>query len=211
MSTNPYDSPLAPPRKAWSGATKLVVGLGAGCATLVIVCCGGFATVAYLTGNWTSNSTISFASTVRSRTAEIAEITIPAALAPLTSYQASRAGKKVLTVVVYTDASGSSLAMAQRDPSTDENLRAQMDDLLRGAGFRREELLGEEIEKFEAQIHEQPARFSIIKGKGQDSGQTYWRASGEFQGKGGAAMLVLQLRTAEYTMEQMMDVLKSIH
>jgi hypothetical protein len=210
MSTNPYDSPETATRKM-SGTTKLLVGLGVGCATVGLLCCGGFAAISFLTGDYTSRTTNSFASAVRGRTAEIADMELPERLSPVTSVQASRSGQASMTCVAYADSlTNSSLAMAEFDQSSAENMRGQLDDSLGGA-LRREELLGEESEKLECQIHGQQATFTVIKGTGQETQQPYWRASGTFRGKNGPAILVLQLRSPNYTKQQLIEVLKSIH
>jgi hypothetical protein len=75
---------------------------------------------------------------------------------------------------------------------------------------KNEDIDVEETEPFDSKIHEEPAHFEISRGKGRESKEEQWEVVGQFRGDGGPAMLIFKGRTADFTKDQVLDMLTSM-
>jgi hypothetical protein len=210
---NPYDSPETV-RPGMSGAAKVLIGLGIGCGVIVLLCCGGF----IFTGFWFTRSIQQAMSedpaTVRNVTDSMVTIDVPAELEPKMSMDHWRiplVGE--ITMAIYGEPQQSVLALFQLDTDLGnaEQVKTQFEQSMReaGKGEMREVDL-EESETFETEISGEKAEFRLGKGKRRDTADEVWQATGSFEGKGGAAILFMQLNAEEFDKDDALAILKSM-
>ena len=203
---NPYDE-----HRGMSSGGKLLVGLGIGCGLLLLLCCGGLGLGGFAVVKIAQNSTVQDPKQIADITDEIVMIEVPESLEPLLAMNVNLPIiGPVMKGSVYTDKSkNSTLIVGQFNQSfaDRQNLEAQ----LRAATTEKHEDIDvEETEPFDSKIHDEPAHFEISRGKGRESKEELWEVVGQFRGDGGPAMLVFKGRTAEFTKDQVLDMLSSM-
>jgi hypothetical protein len=212
---NPYDIPEAG-RSGMSGGAKVLIGLGIGCGVLLLLCCGVFGVTAYFFGRSFQHATSTDPATVRSVTDSIVTIEVPPSLEPQMSLDWSMPilNRKVTTMAVYADKedhSGLVLFQLAEDLGDPEMMKMQFRNSLRQGGKEKwKEVHLQDSENFESPINDSPAEFKVGRGKLEESGREIWQATGTFSGKGGPAMLFMQLNAEDFNKDDVMDVLKSM-
>jgi len=194
---------------------KVFLGLGIGCLVLVLLCCGGLGLVGFFFGKSFQNATSDDPVVIEGVTDSIVEITVPPKLEPKGSVKwvVPFVNKEMLTLVFYGDAGDKSvLALIQfgADLGDNEAMKEQWQDSLREASqkdMKEVELV--ESEEFKIEINGSPATFIVGKGHNEHK-KDVWQAMGPFEGKGGSAMLFMQLDAEEFTKEELMEILHSM-
>jgi hypothetical protein len=212
---NPYDSPESG-RPGMSGTTKVLLVLGICFLVLVVVCCGGFAALTYWGISLAKRATITEPAEIRRVTEEIVTISIP------DSFKPERAmdfpipfNEGSVKAAIYDDtAADGKLLLSQIDTPLANNPGAGPQ--LQGSMFNREETFGhktivvKESEKFETEINGESATFNIGQGVAQDSDDEFWQVTCEFHGKTGPAKFELRIKSADFSKEQVMELLRSM-
>lgn len=212
---NPYDSP-EPIKTGMSGTTKVLVAFGIGFGVLALLCCGGLGVGGYMAVRMLKDSTSTDPEVVKRVTAEIASIDVPELLEPKMSLdmQVPFTNKKFMRMVTYTDVADDSvlwLAEFNADIGDSEQMETQFRKSIEDGGQRRtENLKTTESEKLEAQINGKPAEFTISKGVEESTQDEYYEVLGHFQGKSGPAMLVVRVRSPQFSKDDVMNIVKSI-
>ncbi|MGD0896250.1 MAG: hypothetical protein ABR915_00355 [Thermoguttaceae bacterium] len=208
-----------PPKTGMGCGAKLLILLGVLFLLLILVCCGGFFGFTY----WVKNSVTTDANAVRTATEEITSIDVPAALEPAgaMNLHVPMSGRLIMVLVAFADkgphkndllvliASGEFL-----DEQTQSKVREAFQQSLAQQGIQQEgqeQLKNRQSSVEERVIRGQAARFTIIKGVGANTGRQRIEVQGTFQGKTGAAALMLQAdadRISEADVLKMLDSIK---
>jgi len=213
---NPYDGPQTPPPGMSSGA-KVLLGLGIGCGVLVLLCCGGVIITTVFFGRSLQQAASEDPATVRLVTESIVAIEVPAELEPKFSLDWTMpiVDRKMMTLAIYASGDERSALMLfqmSEDFGSPDVMEAQFKQSMREAGrgeFNEVEV--DESEDFKSEINGREAEFKLGKGKRQDKGHEVWQAIGSFRGKGGVAMMFLQLDAEKFTKDDLLAILKSMH
>lgn len=215
---NPYDSP-PPARSGMSSGAKVLLGLGIGCGVLALLCCGGLAITGIFFGRSFSQASSTDRATVQAVSDSIVELQVPPPMAPQFSLDWTMpfVNRKFMTMAIYADKAegedpNSMLFLFQMDGelATRDLLRAQFEQQLQQSGRKNfEEVFVESPETIAIDIHGTTADFEFGQGK-RDDGHEVWQAIGAFDGKGGPAMLFMQLDTKQYDEEQARAILHSM-
>ncbi|MEX0979176.1 MAG: hypothetical protein WDZ48_10005 [Pirellulales bacterium] len=212
---NPYDSPETV-RPGMSGGTKVLLGLGIGCGVLVLLCCGVFGIGGYFFGRSVQHAMSEDPATIRNVTDSIVTIEIPPPLEPKMSLDWTMPilDRKVMTMAIYGDKqdhSGLVLFQLAEDLGDREAMDMQFRNSLRQSGRSQwKEVELKASETFKTEINGSPAEFTLGVGKDEKSGREVAQATGTFSGKGGPAMLFLQVNAKDFTKDQVMEILKSM-
>ncbi len=210
MEANPYESSAAVLHKRRFSA-RLLVTAGIGCGLLMLLCCGGFATISLLTGKYSQKRATMDPNEIRSFTKAIAALDIPSFLQPQSGVQITVSGDVTQTGVVYlSQDNADSLTIGQVAESDGADSRRQLDALLAGAGIPREELLIQQSTRVERKINGETTSFTVSKGSGEVSQNEYWRIRGEFRGRNGRALLFCQTRADAWSEQQIEQFILSI-
>jgi hypothetical protein len=220
---NPYDSPENF-RPGMSTGTKVLMGLGIGCGVLVLLCCGGMMVGGYFFGRTMQEAISEDPQQVAAVATSIVEIQVPEPLTPVFSmdFTIPFVNQKAMAMVVYAHKrDGSSpkqenpdsvLVLFQMSESFGDRgaLKAQFEAQMQQSGRKEwEEVQLENEELIEHEVNGGPAQFTFGKGKRKDDREV-WQASGAFDGKGGPAMLFMQLDAEDFTEEQARGVIDSM-
>lgn len=212
---NPYDSPETI-RPGMSSGAKVLLGLGIGCGVLLLLCCGFFGITAFYFGRSLQHAMSEDPATIRGVTEGIVTIEVPEQLEPKMSLDWTMpiVNRKMMTMAVYADkADHSALVLFQisSDWGDTESMKTQFQQSMReSAGKEWKEVDLKESETFKTEINGSPAEFTLGSGKDEQSGREIWQATGAFDGKGGPAMLFMQLNAEDFTKDQVMNVLQSM-
>jgi hypothetical protein len=211
---NPYDSP-ATVRPGMSSGAKVLIGLGVGCGVLVLLCCGVGGALTFYFSRSFQHAMSKDPATVRQVAESIVEIDVPESLEPKVSldWTVPILNKRGAMAAFVDRDEHSSLVLFQLDESLGnaEVMKTQFNESIRESGQKEmKEVAIEDSETFNSQINGSEAEFTVGKGKNQQSGREVWQATGAFDGKDGPAMLFMQLDAADFTKDQVMDVLKSM-
>lgn len=210
---NPYDPP-ASARPGMSGGAKVLLGVGIGCGVLMLLCCGFIGFSAYLVGR--SFDVSDDAATIREVTDSIVSIDVPPGLEPQASvdWVMPFVNRKMFSIAIYANKEEESalvLFQIDRDFGSADAMKMQLEQVLQESGQgSHDEVEIVDAEVFETEINGGSAEFSVGKGKRENSDREVWQATGAFDGRGGPAMLLIQLDAEHYDKEQLMTALKSM-
>lgn len=213
---NPYDAP-EPERRGMSGTTKVLLGFGIGCGLLLVICCGVFGVGGMWVLNYAQNSISEDPAKVRDVTADIVAIEIPKGLEPKAVFDmhVPFSGERLMTWVSYESTQGDNhLVLGQFGASIakmgdfESQLRKSIDESRKD---KDEDVDVVESETFDSKINDENAQFKISQTTGRTSKKEYWDVIGQFRGNAGPAMIMIRLDSAEFTKEQLLDVLKSMN
>jgi hypothetical protein len=211
---NPYDSPESV-RPGMSSGAKVLLGLGIGCGVLVLLCCGGVGVFVFYFGRSVQKAASEDPATIRRVTHSIVSIDVPESLEPKFSLDWSIPFvNQSIWAAVYADAKDhSSLVLFQVDENLGnaEAMKHQFQQSLRDAGREEwKEVELDESESFETEINGNQAEFKVGSGSREHPEAKVWQATGAFDGKGGPAMLFMQLGADDFDKDQVMAILKSM-
>ncbi len=210
---NPYDSP-EPVKPGMSSGAKVLLGLGIGCGVLVLLCCGGFGISIYFFGRSIQQAMSEDPAKVRTVAADIVTVDVPEDLEPKTSLNWTvPVIDKTVWMAIFADATEQAalvLFQLEDDLENSDMLQAQFKNSMQQSGSKWKEIQLEESETYTTEIEGKPAEFNVGKGNEKQSGREVWQAKGVFQGKGGAALLFMQLNAEDFTKDDVMNVLKSL-
>lgn len=224
-SQAPPPLPNVAPRRSRSG---ILLGMGIGCGVAMLLLCGGvgvFAVYSYrLAESMVSRS--DEPEVIRARTAEIAEIDLPADFLPDMAFdmRVPVVGQRLWSWTVYSDKSDGDeydnflvLGQFYQDVSrnTREQLMARIDQSIRDHEHDTDvdEQIDEDKKSSETReltIHGEPAEFIFSSAKGQVSNEKYWVVSGQFKGKEGTAVLHARANAAKYEKSDLEQMVESI-
>jgi hypothetical protein len=158
-------------------------------------------------------------------TKSIVEIDVPAPLAPVFSmdFTIPIVNQKFMTMAMFAHQRDGS-APKEKEPDSllvlfqmTENIgdrgamKAQFEAQMQESGRKEwEEVQLENEEIIEHEVNGSPAQFTFGKGKRDRDDREVWQASGAFDGKGGPAMLFMQLDAEDFTEEQARGVIDSM-
>lgn len=218
----PYMSPegmqVPPPRQGMSTGAKVLLILGILFLLLLLVCCGGLVATTFWAQRYAKESFSEDPQVVRQVTGEIAEVTIPEELQPITSMnmKVPFTGQRMMTIVAYADKeSGSSLAMASFGEAmagqNREQFQLQLRQMLAQQGLDQEEVTGpREIEEKEITVRGQPEKFTFITSKDPKTGRSRIEVSGTFSGKEGVGFFQFSGDAEKFDQQKIVSVIESI-
>lgn len=214
---NPYDSPETV-KPGMSGSTKVLLGVGIGCGVLALLCCGGLIIGGVFFGRSFSKAVSTEPDTIRAVTESIVSIEVPPPLKPVMSldWTIPIVDRKMMTMAIYSDKEDDPENMLFLFQMSDEfvnrdMMKAQFEQQLQQSSNQEwKEIELEDPETIEIEINGSPAEFTFGRGKVRDSDREAWQAIGDFDGKGGPAMLIMQLNADDFTEEQARGILSSM-
>jgi hypothetical protein len=214
MSTNPYDSPESRPA-GMSGSNKLLLGLGIGCGLLVVICCGGGGLSSYFYFQNVKNSLSKDPTRIREVTAEIVTIEVPEALPPMmcVSIPIPLTGKTFMTMAMYGDEGDKNMMVLMQFgwQMDEQQMNIQWRNQMRTSGRRDiEDVDIEQTETRDLEINGRSAQFRIASGQAHKTNRKVWQVVGTFNGKGGSAMLFLQMNQDDLSKEDLLKMLDSM-
>lgn len=201
-----------PPRKV--GGSTIWMVLGIGCGLVLLLCCGGGVAMFYV-GRNAMNFTQD-PGQIAQRAGEIADLDVPDGFKPemAMSMQVPFSGQRIMTMVGYSapnQEGGLFLAEAGQFAGADpEQMRAQMESSMQQQGRQVKQLRVIESREVEVEIRGKPATFRIQKAEDTQSKQEYVQVQGSFEGKGGPAVLVGQLKSGDFTEDDAEKLVRSI-
>jgi len=220
---NPYD---LPPKTGMSTTGKVLLGTGIGCVVMLALCCGTFGLFVFNFVRTMENAKIDDPQQIQELSDDIVSIDVPPALEPRMGIDVKLpfVGMPMIAGVIYSDKAGGGVddddfshhnvliyGQLGQAFSNDPNMREQLDNFKReGHGHSENDFKVEESETFDSTINGEPAQFTINKGRDNDSDDERWHVMGSFQGKGGPAIFLMHLKTADFTKEQVLAILKSM-
>jgi hypothetical protein len=194
----------------------VLLGLGIGCGVLVLLCCGVFGIGGYFFGRSMQHAMSEDPATIRGVTDSIVTIEIPPALEPKMSLDWTMPilDRKVMTMAIYSEKdehSGLVLFQLAEDLGDPEAMEMQFRNSMRQSGGKQwEEVDLQSSEAYKTEINGSPAAFTVGVGKDEKSGREVVQATGTFSGKGGPAMLFLQVNAENYSKDDVMAILRSM-
>jgi hypothetical protein len=158
---------------------------------------------------------------VREVTKSVVEIDVPPPLEPKASidFTLPIANKKMMTMVIWGDGlkedkepeSVLILFQMDKDFANREALKAQFEMQMHQQNRKEwQEAELENEETIEVEINGSPAQFTFGKGKRKGKDKEVWQAMGAFDGKGGPAMLFMQLDAEKFSEEQARGTINSM-
>lgn len=217
---NPYDSP-GPVKQGMSGGTKVLLGVGIGCGVLALLCCGGLGIGGFFVARNVQQAVRTEPDAVIETTKRIVAIEIPEPLKPeMAIDQLSIPFVGTMNMATWTQQEGpeappkSALVLFELDNKTvtQEMLKAQFEMQMQQSGqHEMKEVSLESSEVIEQEIGGKAAQFTFGKGKQPHDNREVWQATGAFDGKGGVALLFMQLEAASFTEEQARAIIASMH
>jgi hypothetical protein len=214
--------PPPPPAPGRSTSGKILMGCGIGCGVLALVCCGGFTAISFFSYRMASHAIDKDPAHVRTMTAELATINVPAGLEPKLAIDAKIpfVGKSLFKAAVYTDGresnDGQIFAIGEVTGAmeVDQNhLRNEIDRAFAKQEERadaNDEFQSDKSHTLELEIRGEPAKFFIEEGALRASHKKMIRAMGQFAGHEGTALLFLQLDAEQHSADQVEQLLRSI-
>lgn len=207
----PY-APQTPPPKGGGSTIWLVLGIG--CGLVLLLCCGGGVAL-FFVGKSAFNITQDPAEVSRQSNA-IADFNVPEGFKPemAMSMKVPFTGQTIMNMVGYSapnQEGGLFVAEAGQFAGADpEQMRAQMENSMQQQGRQVKQLRVIESRDVEVEIRGKPAKFRIQKAEDTQSKQEYIQVQGTFEGKGGPALLVGQLKADDFTEDDAEKLVRSI-
>jgi hypothetical protein len=221
---NPYDLP--PQKTGMSTTSKVLLGTGIGCVVVLALCCGTFGLFIFSFVRTMENAKVDDPQQIQELSQDIVSIDLPPTLKPRIGMDVKLpfVGMPMIAGVIYSDKEGGDpddedlehhnvvmYGQLGQAFSDDPNMREQLDNFKReGHGHSEDDFQVESSEVFDTTINGEPAQFTINKGRVNESDDERWQVMGSFQGKGGPAILLMHLKTADFTKEQVLAILKSM-
>jgi len=196
-----------------SGTSKVLLGLGVGCGVMLILCCGllGFSGYAFV--RLAKNSTVRDPQQIEDILAEIVTIEVPETLKPKIGLDVNLpVVGPFLKGVMYQDAGKKSILLVGRFNPTignGNNFETQLRNSVEEPDSEDIEI--SHSEPFDSKIHDELAHFTIARGMGRESHEECWEVFGHFQATDGPAILIFKARTADFTQDEVLDMLKSMN
>ena len=212
--TNPnYPGSPFPPPSGMSTGAKVLIGLGIGCAAVLVVCCGGAVLLTYYVGDYVKKAASDDPAVVQSVAARIAQIDLPAEFRPEGSLDMNV--PLSMMFVVYADKSSrSTVVMAQFGEMFKQNqaqMQAQMEQQMRQQGMTQQPMAGT-VKSYQEtiEVRGQSVVFTFVEGKEQGSGKKRLDAMGVFPNQGKTVMVMISVDAEKYDEARVKKMLKSI-
>jgi hypothetical protein len=218
MSTEPiFSAEPVPPQSGMSGGARLILGIGAGCFTALVLACGGLAYFAWDFGKQVASSEDPVV--IQQDTAKIVQINVPAGLEPKFSLSTPVPfTKKAISMSIYTDKEKKALLTVMQvsgemaDEAQLKQMQTQMESQMNAENSRAREVEIDpaSVKQHPAEIHGEAAKFTISTGKDKE-GKEVRIVDGTFKGAGGAAVLYFlgdAEAFSEQALEEMIDSMK---
>jgi hypothetical protein len=212
---NPYENTSQPPaKKGMSGCTKLLIVFGILGAICVALCCG----VSIYFKNYAEGMVSEEPSVVKENTDKITDINIPDGLEPKMSMNMTIpvVGTEFMRMVVYSDQSRSnSLILAgfskeyiqgQDGQNLDQQFKGELNKHDQGT----EEINVTKSEELQRTIRGKEATFVLAEGEGRNSKTPRLRVEGNFEGKIGPSMILINVDADDYSREELIKTIDSI-
>lgn len=213
---NPYDAPV-PERRGMSGTTKVLLGFGIGCGALALLCCGVLGVGGFAAYRFAQNSISDDPAKIREVADEIVTIQIPDTLAPKMAVDARMpfTGVPIMKGVAYMDADEKSFVLlGEANPEFESqtgDIELHFKKAMKQQGRReRDEPEVIETEPVETTIHDEPAQFKLSRVIDRKSEVEFFQAEGSFRGNGGPAKLIVEVKSPDFTKEQVLEIIKSM-
>ena len=199
-----------------SGTTKLILGIGAGCFTALVLACGG---LAYF--SWTFVKQMSFNEdpvVVEQETAKIVQVDVPAGLEPKFSMNMPVPfQKQTVAMAIYTNQADKALLTLMQvsgeaaDEAQLKQMQTQMESQINGKNSGDREVIVDpaSAKPHPVEIHGEAANFIISTGKDKE-GQEVRIAEGSFKGAGGVALLYFLGDANAFSEEAVIEMLDSM-
>jgi hypothetical protein len=211
--------PVVPPPPRSS--RRLWLGLGIGCGLALLLCCGGFTALTFLTGTMFANAFSQDPQVVRERTAEICTIDLPPEFQPSSSFDLVIPVKnqRFLTWVAYTGPSHAGspnlIVLGQFYQQLAEATRDQLMEQIHQSIRQQQEHEHVRIDDSktftrEFTIRGEKAEFLFQEGEGDQSKARFRIVVGQFKGSGGTALLYLQVNPEQFDDDALVKIIESI-
>jgi len=221
MNDPTFNSPSfeqAPPKTGMSGGSKVLVGLGIGCAVVVFLCCGGGILLGLYFKNYAQQTLNQDPQVVKQKTDQIAKIKLPAAFQPTWSMdmKVPFTGQPMMLFTVWEDPAAKSTIMlglfgpmfAQNQAQMQASFNQQMQQ--QGKGGSPQPLQNQKISSENLQIRGKPVTFVFTEGKDPQSGRSRIQVNGSFQGSNGPTMVIGDFDAQTYPKEKVVSILETI-
>lgn len=192
----------APPKRGMSTTVKVLLILFGVGGVLALLCCGG---AAYFFSQAVQTDPVA----IRATLAEIADMDVPDQFKPTGGMRVNIGVSMKMAIFQGEGGGGSLIVMEMNAPggASEEQMRQQMQQ--QNAGQNKNLQIGEtDVREFE--IKGQTSTFQFAKAT-DEQGNNYRQVSGTFPGKGGTALLVLQVPESAFDEEQVVKMIESIH
>jgi hypothetical protein len=209
-----------PPRPpGMSTPVKIFLGCAAGFGVLCLLCCGGVIGLGWWGYSTLKHAIVREPAEIQAIAQEVAAIDVPPGLHPEAAFDVRfpLIDRTYLKAVVYTDEHQDQiLAVGEFSESltaVDETkLRDEIDRALSKSDDRDhdDDFQVQETHGIDLEIRGQPAKFRIEEGVDKHDHKLI-RAFGQFDGHHGVGLLFLQLNGEQNSVEQVEQILRSIH
>jgi hypothetical protein len=208
-----------PPARKSGSKVWLIVGVGLGIC--VLLCCGGVVAFFVYAGSQVANMMSTDPTVIRTSTAEIAAIDVPADIPPKFRFDVGFAGQRHSLLVYYVApgsdnqvwlaASGNALAPMRDQPDQLRiQLESQLDQQTQTAQTQpMKSLSGTTSREVEITVNGKASKINVVEGT-DSTGKKLTQADGMFEGKTGPTLIKMQLESDKYPPEKIDAILKSI-
>ncbi len=205
-------------QKSSRGGSKLMLGILIGCGGVLVLCCGAFGVVSFMGWRFASQAVVQDPAEIRAATSQIADIELPAQFEPevllkldipiigdmgkMVFYQTAD-GSGGVFLAEFSDqmTQGKSPEQVAREMQLQAQLNTQMDP------DSVDQSSSEEIERT---IRGEPAKFEIVQGKNQETGDEQIIVTGQFKGRQGVGFFMMAADPEQVTLEEVRQVVNSI-
>jgi hypothetical protein len=181
---------------------------------LLLLCCGGFAGVAWYGQAKVKESISEDPVVIRRIAAEIAEVPLPAGFEPKYSLDLVVPLFAVtIKGVIYNTKQNGFFLMGEIDAEMSDAEREKFVQQMRGNVNMQGSNAHEKLDILESKtvdftMRGKPASFKFAKAQNQDTKAKLWQIMGTFQGKEGPAMIMLIVPLEQFSEEQIKQMLE---
>jgi hypothetical protein len=204
------------------GRSRFLIGVLIGCGGLMVLCCGGFAFLAFMAQRWASEIVEEDPAEIRAATQQIATIDIPASFEPtlmlkiavpilgdlgtMAFYQDQDAGETgIMLLAEFSE------KMLTQGKSPEQLAREIGSQAQLSAGLDESELQETSREDIARTIRGQPTTFSLITGTREATDRQYILVRGVFPGRvGGMGFFSMTVDAEGLSIDQVKEVVNSI-
>jgi len=205
-----------PPPPATSSSTKVLLGIGIGCAGVLILCCGGGAIATFWFSSWFQAGISNDPGTVRNVAAHIAQIDLPDEFEPTFSIDRAvpMSDKVMMRMAVFNEKKTESTVVlaagAIIDAADPDQFQLQIRQSMGTQAGKQEPLQHVEATQKTLTVRGQPCNFTVAKGVGQESKKEWIQVVGFFPGQEGKAAIFVHADAKKYPEEAVLKIVQSI-